>query len=42
MPDFEKLVLDTMDEWKIPGLSIATVHGDKIDTNVGHSHLQVC
>jgi CubicO group peptidase (beta-lactamase class C family) len=32
--EFEKLVQEKMEEWKVPGLSIAIVQGDEIFTKV--------
>ena len=32
--DFRKLVVETLDEWHIPGLSIAVIDGDDIWTEV--------
>lgn len=31
---FEELVLRLIDEWHVPGLSIAVVQGDEIDAKV--------
>lgn len=33
-PDFDALVSKLLDEWKVPGLSIAVVHGDKTYSKV--------
>lgn len=33
-PEFEKLVQQKMEEWKVPGLSIAVVQGDEIYNKV--------
>lgn len=34
--DFEQLIRKTIEEWKVPGLSIAVVEGDEIYAKVTH------
>jgi hypothetical protein len=34
--EFDRLVQRTMNDWKVPGLAIAVVQGDKMYTNVNH------
>jgi CubicO group peptidase (beta-lactamase class C family) len=33
-PEFEQLVQKTIEEWKVPGLSIAVIRGDEIYSKV--------
>ena len=33
-PDFDKLVVDTLDHWHTPGISIAVIDGDKTFSKV--------
>ena len=39
--EFHRLVTTSMDDWHVPGLAIAVIHEDKVDTKVGACVLTV-
>jgi hypothetical protein len=41
-PEFDALVTKLLDEWKVPGLSIAVVHGDETYSKVVHDPRYYC
>jgi hypothetical protein len=40
-PQYEKLVKEQAEEWKVPGLTIAVIQGDEIHTKVIELHPQI-
>lgn len=40
--DFGKFVTKLLDEWKVPGVSIAVVDGEDVHAQVGQLHHSIC